>query len=66
MFRLGLVDTLIIHANIKGFGLTPLSGDRRGYTLQHFKMADSKKLSFSKSPILKKNCENFMDWSFGY
>ena len=31
MFRLGLVDTLVTHANIKGFGLTPLSGDRRGY-----------------------------------
>ena len=22
---------LVAHANIKGFGLTPLSGDRRGY-----------------------------------
>ena len=31
MLRLGLVDTLVTHANIKGFGLTPLSGDRRGY-----------------------------------
>ena len=32
MFRLGLVDTLVTHANIKGIALTPLSGDRRGYT----------------------------------
>ena len=31
MFRTGLVDTLVTHANIKGFGLTPLSGDRHGY-----------------------------------
>jgi hypothetical protein len=31
MYRLGLVDTLVTHANIKGFGLTPLFGDRRGY-----------------------------------
>ena len=31
MFRLGLVDTLVTLANIKGFGLTPLSGDHRGY-----------------------------------
>ena len=26
MFRSGLVDTLVTHANIKGFGLTPLPG----------------------------------------
>ena len=31
MFRSGLVDTLVTHASIKGFGLTPLSGDRCGY-----------------------------------
>ena len=31
MFRLGLVDMLVTHANIKWFGLTPLSGDRHGY-----------------------------------
>ena len=30
MYRSGLVDTLVTHANIEGFGLTPLSGDRRG------------------------------------
>ena len=29
--RSGLVDTLFTHANMKGFGLTPLFGDRRGY-----------------------------------
>ena len=31
MLRLGLVDILVTHANMKGFGLTPLFGDRRGY-----------------------------------
>ena len=31
MYRSGLVDTLVTHANMKGFGLTPLSGDQRGY-----------------------------------
>ena len=31
MYRSGLVDTLVTHANMKGFGLTPLFGDRRGY-----------------------------------
>ena len=31
MYRLGLVNTLVTHANIKVFGLTPLSGDRHGY-----------------------------------
>ena len=31
MFRSGLVDMLVTHANKEGFGLTPLSGDHRGY-----------------------------------
>ena len=31
MYRSGLVDTLVTHTNIEGFGLTPLTGDRRGY-----------------------------------
>ena len=31
MFWSGLVNRLVTNANIKGFGLTPLSGDRRGY-----------------------------------
>ena len=31
MFRSGLVNTLVTHANKEGFGLTPVSGDRRGY-----------------------------------
>ena len=31
MFRSWFVDTLVTHANKEGFGITPLSGDRRGY-----------------------------------
>ena len=31
MYKSGLVDMLVTHANIEGFGLTPLSWDRRGY-----------------------------------
>ena len=31
MYRSGLVDTLVTHANMKGLGLTPLFGDRRGF-----------------------------------
>ena len=31
MYRSGLVDTLVTHANTKGFGLTSLSGVRRGF-----------------------------------
>ena len=31
MFRLGLVDTLVTHAIMKGFGLASLSGVHRGY-----------------------------------
>jgi hypothetical protein len=31
MYISGLVNTLVTHANMKGFGLTPMFGDRRGY-----------------------------------
>ena len=31
MYRSVLVDTLVTHTNIEGFGLTPLSGDHHGY-----------------------------------
>ena len=37
MFRLGLVVTLVTHANKEGFGLTPLSRDLRGYMPQKTK-----------------------------
>ena len=38
MFRLGLVDTLVSHANIKGFGQTSLSGVRRD-TVQYYSLS---------------------------
>ena len=31
MYISGLVDTLVTHANMKGFGLTPVFGNRRGH-----------------------------------
>ena len=31
MYRLGLVDTLVTHANMKGLGLTPLFRDCHGF-----------------------------------
>ena len=52
MFRSGLVDTLVTHANIKGFGLTPLSGDRRGY------MPPLLKTKFKTKPFLLRQEQN--------
>ena len=49
MFRSGLVDTLVTHANKEGFGLTPLSGDRRGYMPPLLKTKTRKK-SLGKNP----------------
>jgi len=34
---LGLVDTLVTHANTKGFGLTSMSGVRRDFMLPQLK-----------------------------
>ena len=31
MYKSELVDTVVTHANMKGFELTPLFGDSRGY-----------------------------------
>ena len=31
MYRSGLVDTFVTHAKMKGLGLIPLFGDRRGF-----------------------------------
>ena len=49
MYRSGLVDTLVTHANMKVFGLTPLFGDRRGYM----------------PPQLKTKTGLMQDWVFG-
>ena len=37
MYRSGLVDTLVTHANTKGFGLTSLSGVRHDFMLPQLK-----------------------------
>ena len=40
MYRSGLVDTLVTHA--KGFGLTPLFGDHRGFMPPQLKTKQNK------------------------
>ena len=44
MFRSGLVDTLVTHANMKGFGLASLSGARRCYMPPQLKFSFSEKI----------------------
>ena len=41
MYRSGLVDTLVSHANMKGLGLTPLFGDRPGFMPSQLKTKQS-------------------------
>ena len=48
MFRSGLVNTLVTHANKEGFGLTPLSRDHPGY----------------KPPLLKNKKQSDIDAQF--
>ena len=45
MYRSGLVDTLVTHANMKGLGLTPLFGDRRGFMPPQLKTNSSEALN---------------------
>ena len=47
MYRSGLVDTLVTHANMKGLGLTPLFGDRRGFMPPQLKTNKTKSPSSS-------------------
>ena len=44
MYRLGLVDMLVTHANIKGFSLTSLSGVRRGFMPPQLKTKKQKQV----------------------
>ena len=37
MYRSGLVNMLVTHANVKGLGLTPLFGDQRGFMPPYLK-----------------------------
>ena len=48
MYRSGLVDTLVTHANMKGFGLTPLFGDRRGFMPPQLKTKTNKCIKWEK------------------
>ena len=48
MYRSGLVDTLVTHANMKRLGLTPLFGDPRGFMPPQLK---------AKQTFLDKNCQ---------
>ena len=41
MYRSGLVDTLVTHANTKGFGLTSLSGVSHGFMPPQLKKMNS-------------------------
>ena len=49
MYRLGLVDTLVTHANMKGLGLTPLFGDRRGFIPPQLKTKNTMRINCSSS-----------------
>ena len=49
MYRLGLVDKLVTHANMKGLGLTPLFGDGRGFMPPHLKTKQKQFYMFTKT-----------------
>ena len=49
MFRSGLIKTLVTHANIKGFGLIPLLGNRRGYMPPLLKTKQKQNLGLIKT-----------------
>ena len=55
MYRLGLVDTLVTHSNMKGFGLTPLFQDRRGYMHPQLKKQKQKNCYFESVCYLQKS-----------
>ena len=46
MYRSGLVNTLVTHANTKGLGLTPLFGDLSYFMLPQLKMKTNKNFFF--------------------
>ena len=49
MYKSGLVNTLGTHANTKGFGLTFLSGVRRGFMPPQLKTKQTHWISESKN-----------------
>ena len=60
MYRSGLVDTLVTHANTKGFGLTSLSGVSHAMPPQFKKKMNSTQLQSKNylitSTFLTKTC----------
>ena len=60
MYRSGLVNTLVTHANMKGFGLTPLFGDCRGY------MPPQLKTNKQDIAFLQNYKQFFFFWFFDY
>ena len=49
MYSLGLVDTLVTHANMKGLGPTTLFGDCRGFMPPQLKTKQNKNLIISSN-----------------
>jgi hypothetical protein len=47
MYRLGLVDTLVTHADMKGLGLTHLFGDRCGFMPPQLKTKQTRSVTLS-------------------
>ena len=53
MYRSGLVDTLVTHANMKGLGRTPSLGDSRGFMPPQLKTKQNKLTVLLSTPIDK-------------
>ena len=48
MYRSGLVNTLVTHANMNGLGLTPLFGDRPGFMPPQVKTKQTRSVALSR------------------
>ena len=59
MYRLGLVDKLAAHANMKGLGLTPLFGDRRGFMPPQLKTKEKSMVEISQNFVAFSEYINF-------
>ena len=63
MYRSGLVDMLVTHANMKGLGLTPLFGDRRCFMPPQLKTNKQNKVS-TFATGQRKGCLLFITGTF--
>ena len=52
MYRSGLVDTLVTHANMKGLGLTSLFRDRRGFMPPQLKTKQKQKTKLFSTTLM--------------